>query len=147
MGFHQFCGLYGLLYPGYPDIPLVQLSEHPGLGHQDVDFNNTSLLSCMDYQDPPFEFSNAHDYDQLETIYGHNTDSYNSYYDGSDGGTDGGGCNAPPGKGCNKAGVGRSNAEDGWGISLGRHGAHETFLRVDPDGTRHITDVRWVNGR
>ena len=27
--FHQFCRLCGLPRPGYPDIPLVQLCEHP----------------------------------------------------------------------------------------------------------------------
>ena len=63
------------------------------------------------------------------------------------GGGDGGGvCNAPPGKGCNKAGIGSQNAATGWGISLGRHGQQETFMRIDPDGTRHIVHVTWAIG-
>jgi hypothetical protein len=42
-----------------------------GLGHQDENFNNTPLFSCMDYQDPPYPSPNAHDFEQLEIIYSH----------------------------------------------------------------------------
>ena len=125
-------------------VTCQELGHELGLDHQDVDFNNLSLFSCMDYQNPPYPAPNSHDFDQLESIYGH-TDSYNSYAVGEEFGG-GGGCNAPPGKGCNKAGVGNSNREIGWGISLGRRGAHESFMRIDPDGTRHITHVTWAEG-
>lgn len=125
-------------------VTCQELGHNVGLGHQDEDFNNQSLFSCMDYQDPPYEYPNMHDYDQLETIYGH-TDSYDSYI-GNDGGNSGGGCNAPPGKGCNKANIGSNNANTGWGMSLGRRGQHETFMRIDPDGTRHIVHVYWAQG-
>ena len=103
----------------------------------------------MDYtsdpEGPPSnEHPNQHDYDQLETIYGH-PDSYDSYGTGRGGG--GGGCNAPPGQGCNKLDVGDGNSRREWGLSLGRRGAHESFIRIDPDGTRHVTFVTWaVNG-
>lgn len=127
-------------------VTCQELGHNVGLDHQDEDFNNGSLLSCMDYQDPPFPYANAHDFEQLETIYGH-LDSYNSYAGSSGGGDEGGGCNSPAGKGCNKAGAGRDDNEKGWGISLGRKGAKEKFLRIDPDGTRHITFVTWVDGR
>ena len=101
----------------------------------------------MDYQDPPEPTPNDHDFTWLETIYKH-TDSFDSYASGGDGdGDGGGGCNAPPGKGCNKAGVGQGNARSEWGHSQGRRGAHETFIRTDPDGTRHITFVTWVDAR
>lgn len=126
-------------------VTCQELGHNVGLDHQDEDFNNTSLLSCMDYQDPPFEYANAHDFDQLETIYGH-LDSYNSYA-GSGGDGDGGGCNSPAGKGCNKAREGQGDTERGWGVSLGRQGHKEKFLRIDPDGTRHITFVTWVERR
>ena len=122
-------------------VTCQELGHNLGLGHQDEDFNNTSLLSCMDYQSPPFEYANAHDFEQLDAIYGH-TDTYNSYAgDGSD--TGGGTCNAPPGKGCNKAGPANSV---GWGISLGRKGNSETFMRIDADGTRHLVHVTWAVG-
>jgi hypothetical protein len=44
-----------------------------GLDHQDEDFNNANLGTCMDYtNDPtPNQHPNAHDYEQLETIYAH----------------------------------------------------------------------------
>lgn len=137
-------------YYNYPEwkqsVACQELGHNVGLGHQDEDFNNGSLFSCMDYQDPPYEYPNAHDYEQLALIYGH-TDDYNSYAGGDGGGGGGGGgdggCNAPPGKGCNKAGA---NGEIGWGASLGRRGNAETFIRIDPDGTMHLTHVTWAVG-
>jgi hypothetical protein len=123
-------------------VTCQELGHNIGLDHQDEDFNNTSLESCMDYQDPPFPTANAHDFGQLGTIYGH-VDSYDSYL--KLGGGDGGGtCNAPPGKGCNKSNAGQDNGDTGWGISLGRRGHRETFIRIDPDGTRHVTFVTWA---
>jgi hypothetical protein len=127
-------------------VTCQELGHDVGLGHQDEIFNNTSLKSCMDYQDPPWESPNDHDYDQLVSIYTH-LDSSNSYAGpgGNDGG-DGGVCNAPPGKGCNKGEAPGHNGDIGWGMSLGRRGQIETFIRIDPDGTRHITHVTWAIG-
>ena len=130
-------------------VTCQELGHNIGLGHQDEDFYNASLYSCMDYQNPPHEYPDQHDYDQLETIYGH-LDGYDSYDVGSDGGDGGGGgndgCNAPPGKGCNKGEVPGHNGDIGWGMSIGRRGQTETFMRIDPNGTRHITYVTWVQG-
>lgn len=44
-----------------------------GLDHQDEDFNNANLGTCMDYTRNPStnQFPNAHDYEQLEAIYAH----------------------------------------------------------------------------
>ncbi|MBI2068533.1 MAG: hypothetical protein HYT67_00265 [Candidatus Yanofskybacteria bacterium] len=47
-----------------------------GLDHQDVDFSNPNLGTCMDYTGNPSgppsnEHPNAHDYEQLEAIYTH----------------------------------------------------------------------------
>lgn len=128
-------------------VTCQELGHNVGLGHQDEDFNNGSLFSCMDYQDPPYAFPNSHDYEQLELIYGH-TDSENTYAGGDGGGNGGGGtCNSPPGKGCNKGRInGQVNGDIGWGVSLGRRGQQETFIRTDPDGTRHITHVTWAIG-
>jgi hypothetical protein len=123
-------------------VACQELGHNVGLDHQDEDFGNGSLFSCMDYQDPPYEYPNAHDYDQLEAIYGH-LDSYNSYAGGSVGG---GSCNAPPGKGCNKTDARQDPPGNAWGISLGRRGQKEKFLRIDSDGTRHVTFVTWVQG-
>ncbi len=125
-------------------VTCQEFGHNIGLDHQDEDFNNGSLFTCMDYQDPPHQYPNAHDFEQLATIYGH-TDSYNSYDDGGSTGG-GGGCNAPPGKGCNKGDKPGNNGDIGWGRSLGRHGQSETFMRTDPDGTRHIVHVTWAIG-
>lgn len=139
---------FSLSYYNTPDwkqsVTCQELGHDIGLDHQDEDFDNTSLKSCMDYQDPPWPAPNQHDYDQLQTIYGH-TDAYNSYAGGDGGG--GGGCNAPAGKGCNKSGIGQDDVDPGWGMSLGRNGNHEKFIRIDPDGTRHITFVTWAERR
>lgn len=44
-----------------------------GLDHQDENFNNANLGSCMDYTADPStnQHPNAHDYQQLESIYAH----------------------------------------------------------------------------
>ena len=51
-----------------------------GLDHQDENFSNPNVGSCMDYTNDPDggdpygpsnEHPNLHDYDQLETIYSH----------------------------------------------------------------------------
>ena len=95
--------------------------------------------------DPPHPFADDHDFAQLELVYGH-ADSYDSYAAGAGGGG-GGSCNAPPGKGCNKAGGRANHGDAGWGMSLGRRGRHEGFLKIDADGTRHLTFVHWIEGR
>ncbi|NUT37919.1 MAG: hypothetical protein HOV79_33145 [Hamadaea sp.] len=50
-----------------------------GLDHQDENFDNANLGTCMDYTSNPGtnQHPNAHDYDQLEEIYAH-LDSFNS---------------------------------------------------------------------
>lgn len=135
-------------YYNQPDwklsVTCQELGHNVGLGHQDEDFNNQTLESCMDYQDPPHGYANLHDFQQLDTIYGH-ADSYDSYDDGGSTGG-GGGCNSPPGKGCNKGATPGHNRDIGWGMSLGRRGQSETFMRIDPDGTRHIVHVTWAIG-
>jgi hypothetical protein len=123
-------------------VTCQELGHDIGLDHQDEDFDNESLFTCMDYQDPPYEYPNAHDYEQLGLIYQH-LDSYDSFASGGGGGGGGGGCNSPPGKGCNKAGP---NGDIGWGRSLGRRGQQETFIRIDPDGTTYLTHVTWAKG-
>lgn len=135
-------------YEWKQSVTCQELGHNVGLGHQDEDFNNGSLFSCMDYQDPPYEYPNDHDYAQLDAVYGH-TDSYDTYNGAApeepiDGGGDDG-CNAPQGKGCNRSGLPESNRDIGWGVSVGRRGNAETFIQIDPDGTRHITHVLWVH--
>lgn len=65
-------------------VTCQEIGHDFGLGHQDENFNNVNLGSCMDYTNAPGggtvngfnygasnEHPNAHDYDQLEADYGH----------------------------------------------------------------------------
>lgn len=60
--------------PAWRNLVLCQEVGHTfGLDHQDEDFNNSPLGTCMDYtSDPtPNQHPNQHDYDMLEEIYAH----------------------------------------------------------------------------
>ncbi len=71
--------------PAWRKLVMCQEIAHDfGLDHQDENFNNANLGSCMDYtndpdgglggavsDDPSNEHPNAHDYEQIETIYTH----------------------------------------------------------------------------
>ncbi len=60
-----------------------------GLGHQDENFSNANLGTCMDYTSAPGDnqHPNDHDYAQLETIYAHldNTTTVGAFDGGSKG--------------------------------------------------------------
>ena len=87
--------------PSWRRLVMCQEVAHDfGLDHQDENFNNPNLGSCMDYTSDPDgppsnEHPNAHDYEQVESIYAH--------LDGSGGGKP---CN-PHKPGC-QAGVPRA---------------------------------------
>jgi hypothetical protein len=63
--------------PEWRRLVMCQEIAHDfGLDHQDENFNNANLGSCMDYTNNPLgppsnEHPNAHDYEQIETIYQH----------------------------------------------------------------------------
>ena len=87
--------------PAWRQMVMCQEIGHVfGLGHQDEDFYNQNLGTCMDYTSnpagPPSNLQpDKHDYDQLFDIY-HNGDSSNSWApapvdDGSGGGKGNGG--------------------------------------------------------
>ncbi|MBI4129979.1 hypothetical protein HY468_01540 [Candidatus Roizmanbacteria bacterium] len=60
--------------PAWRNLVMCQEVGHTlGLDHQDENFNNTPLGTCMDYSNnpEPNQHPNAHDYEQLETIYAH----------------------------------------------------------------------------
>lgn len=121
-----------------------------GLGHQDEDFGNANLGSCMDYtSDPGLDdelgnwHPNSHDYDELAGIYTH-TDG------GSGGGGDNGdgGCN-PRAPWCNNGNNGvaardlHSQAE--WGQLVRTEGRTATYERDFGGGSRVVTFVIWAN--
>ncbi len=63
--------------PAWKNLVMCQEIGHEfGLDHQDVNFSNSNLGTCMDYTSNPAgppsnEHPNAHDYEQLEAIYAH----------------------------------------------------------------------------
>ena len=116
-----------------------------GLGHTSED--GSSQSTCMDYSTSPNSISpNQHDYDLLDDIYDH-VDTYNTYDEG--GSTGGNGCNAPPGKGCNKFGAGFGEGLPmGVPVQVGLH--HEVWVAADGYGgywVHHITVAPSRNNR
>lgn len=60
--------------PAWRNLVSCQEVGHTlGLDHQDTNFNNANLGTCMDYTNDPStnQHPNQHDYDQLVTIYTH----------------------------------------------------------------------------
>lgn len=60
--------------PAWKNLVMCQEVGHLfGLGHQDENFSNPNLGTCMDYTNTPDsnQTPNAHDYELLETIYAH----------------------------------------------------------------------------
>ena len=69
--------------PAWRQFVMCQEVGHTfGLGHQDEDFDNANLDTCMDYTNNPEsnQHPDQHDYDQLKTpeMYGH-TDESNTF--------------------------------------------------------------------
>lgn len=60
--------------PAWRNLVMCQEVGHTlGLDHQDENFNNANLGTCMDYTSDPStnQHPNQHDYDQLAAIYAH----------------------------------------------------------------------------
>jgi hypothetical protein len=99
-----------------------------GLDHQDENFNNANLGTCMDYTNNPSsnQHPNAHDYAQLETIYGH-LDSSTTVGAATPGGS------------------GRADAND-WGqlVRTSPDGHLATYLKDLGEGQFVVTFVIWA---
>ena len=118
-----------------------------GLDHQDEDFSNANLGTCMDYTSDPDgtilnqldnQHPNLHDYDMMIDIYAHLNST-------DDGGT-------KPGKGNGKGkklGVGQNidlNNPSSWGraIKQDAQGNNSVFERDLGNGQVLITHVIWI---
>lgn len=110
-----------------------------GLGHTSED--GSSQQTCMDYSNDPNSISpNAHDYEQLDTMYNH-TETYNSFDDGS--GSGGGTCN-PRNPNCAGATPPSGVPFDATLISRGPR--HETWIRPGAQGSMWVYHVFLVAG-
>jgi len=128
------------------DFVMCQEVGHTfGLGHQDENFSNKNLGSCMDYtNDPDGTISNQednrhpnqHDYDEMAEIYAH--------LNGTDGSTGPGN-----GKGKKPKGVGADidlTNPSAWGqaVKYDAQGNGSVYMRDLANGQTLITHVLWI---
>lgn len=114
--------------PDWRRLVMCQEIGHTlGLDHQDENFDNPNLGTCMDYTSDPAGngHPNAHDYEQLEMIYAH-LDSYNSYSTAA-------------------AAPSLFAASEDWGDLVKTSGRTSTYVQDLGDGRRKITYVIWAN--
>ena len=120
-----------------------------GLDHQDTNFTNANLGTCMDYTNDPDGTNldtnntapNDHDYDMMTEIYAH----LNSTDSGDDDGKGKGG-----GKKSKNAGDGAAidlNNPSAWGQAIGQDasGQNNLFERNLSNGQVLVTHVLWAN--
>ena len=125
--------------PAWRNLVSCQEVGHTfGLNHQDENFNNPNLGTCMDYTNDPStnQHPNQHDYDQLVTIYSH-LDSTTTV--GQSTGTTRGRSGTAADQGPNDpAAFGRpTGRKDGYGRD-------DLFVNDLPDGRRVFTHVFWA---
>jgi len=103
-----------------------------GLDHQDENFDNPNLGTCMDYTSNPStnQHPNQHDYDQLATIYAH-LDSTTTV--------------APAAPAASNAGGARL-ADAAWGrlVAVTNHGHGAMYVRDLGAGNLVVTHVLWA---
>lgn len=103
-----------------------------GLDHQDENFNNANLGTCMDYTNDPStnQHPNAHDYDELLTIYSHLDSTTTVAFRANAAGAFG------P--------AGDSPKEWGRAIHYDGLGRPDMFERIDGPGLKTLTHVFWA---
>lgn len=122
--------------PSWKALVMCQEIGHDyGLGHQDEDFNTDNTSSCMDYTNKPAgnEHPDAHDFEQLATIYGGHMETAAMVVGGG-------------GRGAAGAETGDTPAEWGRAIKFLKDGRPFLFERVDGPGQRTYTHVFWADG-
>lgn len=116
--------------PAWRNLVMCQEVGHTlGLDHQDENFSNANLGTCMDYTNDPSsnQHPNAHDYAQLETIYNAHLDSTTTAGAAAPGGSRG------------------ADAAD-WGVlvSTSQGGHLSTFVKDLGAGELIVTFVIWA---
>lgn len=118
--------------PAWRNLVMCQEVGHTfGLGHQDENFANPNLNTCMDYTNLPDsnQHPNAHDFEQLSTIYSH-LDSTTTL------------ATVPT-----SIGQDTYDTPETWGRKThsSNGGKHERFERDLGNGSLLITEVIWVD--
>lgn len=113
-------------------VTCQEIGHDYGLGHQDEDFNTDNTTSCMDYTNQPAgnESPDAHDYQQLLSIYNHLES----------------GMMIGGGRGNSGADVGDTPATWGRPVNFDRQGRPNIYERIDGPGQKTITHVTWAIG-
>jgi hypothetical protein len=116
--------------PAWKQLVMCQEVGHVfGLDHQDENFDNQPLGTCMDYSNDPVpnQHPNAHDYAELESIYKH-LDATSP-------------AAAQPGPGRNE---GEAPSEWGQLMKSSRGGRTQVFERDFGNGRKVVTFVIWA---
>lgn len=110
-----------------------EIGHDYGLGHQDENSATDNTTSCMDYTNVPAgnEHPDAHDYEQLLTIYNHAESA--AMVVGGPGNSAG-------------ADVGDTPAEWGRAVHFMKDGRPDVFERMDGPGRKTLTHVYWAIG-
>lgn len=151
--------------PGWRDLVMCQEIGHDfGLDHQDEQFDNPNLGTCMDYTNAPDgggsygpanRAPNSHDYEMLNS-----NAMYGSGHNDGGGGGGGSGCNprSPKCSGNQDAftfrevgkpatsASGVSSSDWGRAVAYDAAGRPDTFLLDLGNGRKKITHVFWVPG-
>jgi hypothetical protein len=125
-------------------VTCQEVGHDYGLGHQDENFSNYNLGTCMDYTNAPDggvvggfnygpgnRYPNAHDYEELTTIYNH---------------MESGMMLSGGGHGNSGADIGDTPATWGRAIHFTRDGRPDMFERIDGPGQKTLTHVFWAIG-
>lgn len=134
--------------PSWRSLVACQEIGHDfGLDHQDANFDNANLGTCMDYTSnpdgPPANTSpNAHDYDELKAVYNHD-DGYTTATFGTNFGIRQVG--RPGAEGAPSEGIGDSPAEWGRAIHRDSRGRPDVFVKDFGGGQKALTHVFWAS--
>lgn len=120
--------------PAWRNLVMCQEVGHIfGLGHQDENFNNANLNTCMDYTSNPEsnQHPNLHDYEQLETIYNSHLDTTTTISQST------------------TSALQDSNDPGSWGREVHRSqdGRASVFVKDEGGGNKILRHVFWAEPR
>ena len=132
--------------PAWKNFVMCQEVGHTfGLDHQDEDFTNANLGTCMDYTNDPDgtlfdqlnnEHPNGHDYDMIASIYAHTH--------GAKGGGKGGGKGKPAALPADAQVALDGPAEWGQAVATDAQGRNSKYVRSLEGGIEVVTHVLWA---